>query len=301
MVKKSPKRYAIVQNYLLKIWDRGHHDYFYFSHSELSPEDLHYLRQNKLDFGELEQSGRIQIERKNYWDDVLENAGRSNTAYLISRDIKIYRTVENLRTNRNMSTETAIGHLINNWPAELDKPLEYDTVFEFHKRYASIFRSHKVPVKNPDTGKIESWRIEGALRDSAVYALREMMVRTGQYPIDIPTGLLKEIHKMLELPFEKEILKEIEIYQEMRNVAFGVTFTNPDRLFNLSIGNFKLVSENRSERIKTAIATASKKYLIELPKLVEMYSHYRLIEGEENSRDQEKIYEQLQEELKDLL
>ena len=61
------------------------------------------------------------------------------------------------------------------------------------------------------------------------------------------------------------------------------------------------VSENRSERVKIAIASASEKYLIDLPKLVEIYSHYRLIEGEQNSRDQVKIYEQLQEELKDLL
>jgi len=195
MTKKSPKRFSIVKNYLLKICDRGHHDYSNVSLSNLSPEDRHVLTRGELDFVKLEQSGRAKFVRKNDWDDVLEGVGRSNTAELISRDINLYRAVEDLRKNKSMSTENAIKYLIKNWPAEFKEHLGNKTICEIYKSYVPIFRFKKVTEINKETDKIKSWKDEDpylnfSLRDGAASALRELMVRTGQYPIDRPTGLL---------------------------------------------------------------------------------------------------------------
>jgi len=64
MIRKSPKKYSIVNNYLLKICDRGHHDYYDISLSKFSPEDFYDLQQGKLNFVDLQQSENAQVDRK---------------------------------------------------------------------------------------------------------------------------------------------------------------------------------------------------------------------------------------------
>ena len=139
-----------------------------------------------------------------------------------------------------------------------------------------------------------------ALRAGAAYALREMKTLTGKYPIARPTGIIEDIHRILELPFEEDIEKEIAAYQIIREKAFKVTFIHSLRLKCLSLGDFKIRFENRSEKIRKTMQKVSSKCNFNFEALITIYHHYRLIEAEDNGQDRFKVYERLQSDLEDI-
>jgi hypothetical protein len=297
MKKKSPKRYKLVKSYLLKICDRCHHDYFKVNLPYLSIEELHdFLNHEELDLKRFDRSGRLTIERKNDWDMVIEEMGRRNTPELIERDIKVFRAIEKIRSENGLSIEKAILHLISCWPSEIGVHLGDEALKEIHKNYFPIFILKSIEQIDPlvEQGEIEHGT---SLLDAAIGALRETMVLTGRYPIEKPTGILDQIHRILGLPFENDILDEIALYQTIRNRAFGITFENFASLKNRSMGRLTDRFEKRSEKIKEAIQYTSEKHNRSFNYLVDMYREYRLIEAEANCQNRQKIYERLQEDL----
>ena len=171
-----------------------------------------------------------------------------------------------------------------------DSGLGDDAIKQVYKNYAPIFRFLRG----------EDRTLSFPLRDAATYALREMKVLTGRYPINRPTGILEDIHKILELPFEEDIEEEIAIYQRVRNKAFRVTYVHPLRLKWLSMGDFKDRLENRSEKIRNALEKISSINNYDFKKTVTIYHHYRLIEAEDNGQNRFKVYERMQSDLKEL-
>jgi hypothetical protein len=278
MAKKSPKRFKIVKTYLLKILDRSHHDFFNFSLSNLSPEKLHDLYHGKLDLEDLEQRGHVQTERKNDWDSVIEAIGRENTPELIKRDIRVVKAIKEKKIEEKISTEKAIEKLIAKWPSEkLGAHLGIEALKEIYKNYGPTFNSN---------------------RDAAISALREQTALTGRYPIEKPTGILERLHRILELPFEEDIFKEIAIYRTIRNSAFGITYLDSRSLVNRSIGRLQGRFESRPQKIQAAIKNAMERFNYSFDALVSLYCDYRMIEAEANRQNTRKIRDQLQEDLK---
>lgn len=277
MAKKSPKRFKIVKTYLLKILDRSHHDYFNFSLSNLSPENLHDLYHGKLDLEDLEQRGHVQTERKNDWDSVIEAIGRENTPELIKRDIRVVKAIKEKKIEEKISTEKAIKKLIAKWPSEkLGSHLGLDALKEICKNYGPTFNSN---------------------RDAAISALREQTALTGRYPIEKPTGILEQMHRILELPLEEDIFNEIAVYQTIRNAAFAITYIDSRCLINRSIGSLNGRFESRPQKIQTAIQCAMERFKYSFDALVSLYREYRMIEAEANGQNTPKIREMLREDL----
>lgn len=280
MGKKSSKRYQIVRDYLFKICDRGHHS-LYKLELLLSPEELY---EKKIP----DDAKAVEF---NEWDRHLEGEGRANTAALIRRDILVYRAVEGIieREKVPLARESdelkpdAIEILEKNWPPILKgEIISRDYIREIYRHYAPIFRFTEH----------ENTELSFPLRDAAAYALREMKVLANWYP-NIPEGICRDIHDILELPSENAIESEIEIYQGIRKNAFGVKFTRPYKLRQVGVGAFNSRSENKPEKIAIAMKKASAIYDIDLSRLVEIYYHYRLIEAAENGQDAFKVYDQL--------
>jgi hypothetical protein len=306
MKRKNPKRYKLLEYYLQKIFDAGHHSYFKIT-LELSHEELIDFYDGKApNLAQLEKSGRAEFEKRYDWDDAIGSMGRSNTARLITRDIKIFWAIEKIKTNKSISIEKAVFCLIDEWPSNFGPPLGEDTVIEIYKNYVHFLRPpQKIPIRDNESGKIISWEKEDdpmnfSWQEEAAYTLREMKVRTGQYPINKPTGIFEEIHRILELPFEEDIERELGLYHTIRNRAFGVTFIHPLRLVNQSMGDFINRYEKRSEKIRNAIRYVSEKYDYDFNKLLMIYYHYRLIEAGDNGQDRRKIFKKLQEDLKNI-
>jgi len=303
--RKTPKRFEVVKTYLLKICDQGHHVY-YDVHLKLSPEEFAELYEGKVDIKKLKQRGDFKEMELSEWDKFLEGRGQSNTAELIERDVNLYWAINNLCSQKGISTGKAADALIGDWPSDIKEYLGKWAIKEIYKKWTAIFRFRKrIPLIDGATGKQYGWTEEEpflnfSLRDAAAYALRETKVLTGRYPISRPTGILEKIHKILELPFEEDIEREIEIYQRIRKKSFGVTYIHPLRLKWLSMGKFKERFENRSEKIISSIKELSKKYKYDLDKLITLYSHYRLIEAEDNGQDRSKVYEQLELDLRNI-
>ena len=281
--RKTPKRYELVKNYLLKICDRGHHAY-YDIHLELAPEELEELHKGKApNLEQLATSGRASIVEASDWDKFLQS-GRKDTPALIERDVKIFWAVENLRNQKSVSINKAVDELISNWPPDFGPHLGDSVVDEIYKNYVPIFRFTQG----------EDHFLNFPLRDAAAYALREEKVLSNWFP-NKPSEILEQVHKILELPFEEDIESEIGIYQRIRHKSFGVTYVHALGLRQESTGRIKDRFVNRGERIREAMDTISKKYEIEQNKLITVYRHYRLIEAQANGQNIGLIFEEIEE------
>jgi len=306
--KKTAKRFELVENYLLKICDRGHHTYFNVELRELSLDEITELCEGRVpNIKQMVNSGYADIRQESEWDKYLEGKGRSNTTDLIQRDVKLYWAIENIRKQEKVSKARAIEIVSENWPSGLGAYLGEHAIDEIYRNYAPVFRLVKKTYKIFE--KVNSNWLEKTvvleedptlnfpLRDGAAYALREMKVITGRYPIDRPTGIFEDIHRIFELPFEEDIEREIEIYQRIRKRAFGVTYNHPLGLKLLSMGSFRDRLEDTSNRLGNTIKQVSRVYEYDFNKLITLYRHYRLIEAEDNAQDRLKVYEQLESDL----
>jgi hypothetical protein len=312
--KKTPKSVKLVEDYLEKILDRGHHK-FYKINLDLSPEQMEeWHRGNAPEINQMVNTGHALITEHYEWDKYLKGRGQKGTLELIERDIEMYHVMEHLRTEHG-SIEKAIKALekdshsnfgkysLFNKLINKDKPYAlYDQLKSIHKAYSRIFRFVRKPVKN-GSGKVVSWikedpHLNFPMREGAAYALREMKVIWSRYPINKPTGIIEGIHKLLDLPFEEDIEKEVSLYQSIRRNSFGLTYFQPLKLRVQSMGSFSKRFDNRAEKIKAAIKYAENKYDINSNHLKEIYRHYRLIEAEINGHDRGRIVQRLQEDLK---
>ena len=290
--KKTPKRFELVKNHLLKICDRGHHAFYEIHLERVHPEDF------ECSLDELIEKGRGSVIERNEWDRFSKE--RKNTVKLIIRDIKIFRAVEELRNKEGLSLEEAIARLVSAWPKSLGEHLGECTVQEIYRNYFSVFRLGRIVLKDPPPGE-RRWRAEDPklavpLRDGAAYALREMKVLAGWFPA-IPTPSLDEVHRALDLPLEKDIETEIGVYQSIRYTAFRVTFINELSLRNQSWGKVQNRFLKRGQKIQKAIDAVSAKSQFSKNRLTRMYRDYRLIEAQANGQDLFRIWESLQEDL----
>jgi hypothetical protein len=302
--KKKPKSIKLVEDYLHKILDRGHHR-FYKVNLDLSPEQMEELRRgNAPDIDHLAYSGHAVIKEHSDWDEVLEGRGQEGTLELIDRNIKLYHVIENHRIKHSLSIEKAIDDLGQDSRSNFGVHLSTGELKSIYKSYSRIFRFVKIALRD-ETGKIESWVNEDPflnfpMREAAAYALREMKVIWRYFPINKPTGIFEGIHKLLNLPFEEDIEKEVPIYQMIRNRSFGLTYAESSNLLWRSMGSFSETDrvDNRTEKIKTALKYAEDKFDINPDDLKEIYRHYRLVEAEANGQNQGRIFQKLEEDLK---
>ncbi len=304
MRKKTPKSVKLVEDYLLKILDRGHHR-FYKVNLDLSPEQMEeWRRGNAPDLDQLVDTGHALITEHSDWDEGLEGRGQKGTLELIERNIKIYHVIENFRKEHSLSIEKAIDTLKQDSRSNFGVHLSTGEFNSIYKSYSEIFRFVKKAHRD-GTGKIVSWFKEDPflnfpMREAAAYALREMKVIWKYYPINKPTGIFEGIHKLLNLPFEEDIEKEVPIYQSIRNRSFGLTYAESSNLRWRSMGSFSAADrfDNRTEKIKAALKYAEDRYDINSDDLKEIYRHYRLIEAEANGQNHGRIFQRLEEDLK---
>jgi hypothetical protein len=302
--KKTPKSHKLVEDYLLYILDRGHHR-FYKVNLDLSPEQIEGWRSgNSPNIDQLVNSGHASITEHSDWDEILEGRGQKGSIKIIERNIKIYHVIENYRKKNNLSIEKAINALKQDSRSNFGVHLSTDELKSIYKSYSQIFRFVRIPLKGQD-GRINSWVYEDPflnfpMRDAAAYALREMKVLWRYYPISRPTGILEGIHKLLNLPFEEDIEKEVPIYKVIRNRSFGLTYAESSNLRWRSMGSFATAVrfDNRAEKIEAALNWANNKYDISFDDLEEIYRHYRLIEAEANGQNQGQIFQRLEEDFK---
>jgi hypothetical protein len=280
--RKTEKRFELLKWYLLKICDEGHHTRTILELSDRGEEK--YCQ--GLPITEPEDAKIVII---NEYDSAFSIDVKKNLAELIQRDIDLYWRIENLRIREAVSIEKARMAIEENWPKKLGSHLGKHAIKEIYKFYAGIFRLKK--GEDPSNFPFA---------EAASYKLRKSKVLRGWYFINNPVGIFADIHRMLDIPREKDIENEIPIYQEARNRAFGVTFAYPLRLLNQSMGFFKGRFENRPEKIKDALTYVTKKYEYNFEKMITIYHHYRLIEAEENGLNQGKIYKRLESDFKSI-
>jgi hypothetical protein len=197
-----------------------------------------------------------------------------------------------LRNDKKLSIDKACDYIEYNWPTDII-PEHYGTekIKEVHKKYSSIFRLVKKPIRERDENgkiKIVGWLSPDpdffSLKDSAAYRLRFRKVITGRYLSLEPEGLCREIHKILNLPFESDIENEISIYQEIRKIAFNFYYIHPLRLIRYDKENEfeKFDLKDRHEKLQRAFKKVIENGYDKQGSLFDIYRQFRLIEAEDN-------------------